>query len=57
MDMTATSVKFESPLVDVSEASHRSSGCLATSNVGSSVELLGAGVGCAKQPNCGITPD
>ena len=42
VDITATSVEFESPLVDVSEALHRPSGCLATSNVGSSAELLGA---------------
>ena len=55
-DTTATTVKFEGPLVGLSEA-HRSSGCLATlNNVGSIVELLGAWVDCARQPNCGITP-
>ena len=56
VDITATSVKFESPLADVLEASHRSSGCLAILNVGSSVELLGAWVDCARKPNCGIIP-
>ena len=30
------------------------SGCLATLNVGSSVERLGAWGDCARQPNCGI---
>ena len=54
VDITATSVKFESPLADILGASHRSSGCLATLNVGSSVELLGAWGDCARQPNCGI---
>ena len=44
-DITATTVKFEGPLVR-----------LATLNVGSIVELLGAWVNCARQPNCGITP-
>ena len=50
VDMTATSVKFEIPLVDVLEASHRSSGL-----VTSSVELFGAWVDCAREPNCGTT--
>ena len=51
LDISATTIEFESPISDVLEASHRSSGCLATSIVGSSVGLFGAWVKRARQPS------
>ena len=51
LDISATTIEFESPISDVLEASHWSSGCLATSIVGSSVGLFGAWVKRARQPS------